>query len=236
VTSQTIAISVTQPLSAGVALWATLYPEDANTPTEIPLATNGDLHTGVFLSPVPAASAYVAVFVEEEATPADPRREVMTEYGVGGSGAEGPTSIWGFVPIVSGDGRAGYTPEATRQLTRGEFIAWQVTVGRPQALPGSRFEGDVYRLLAQPPELVGQGFVSIRLGQGVAPVRSQAQTPGAIHFWRNGQWQRLPTRALVDEDGGRQLVAPSRGPGTYAIFTPRTSQDAIRLFLPQIAR
>lgn len=236
ITSQTIAISVTQALSDGMALRATLYPEDANTPTEIKLETDGDLHTGVFLSPVPAASAYVAVFVEEEATPVDPRREVMTDYGVGGSGAEGPTSIWGFAPIVSGDGRAGYTPPNTRELAAGEFIAWQATVGRPEALPGSRFEGDVYRLLAQPPSLVAEGFISIRVGQGVAPVRSQSQTPGAIHFWREGQWQRLPSRVLVDEEGGRQLVAFSQGPGTYAIFTPRSDSLNIHLFLPQIAR
>lgn len=233
VTSHTVVISVTQAVEVGQTLGAVLYPEDQNQATPINLIRNGDLHTGTFLSPIPATGAYVSIHVNEAATGVDPRREAMVEYGTGGSGAYGPASRLPGVPIISGDGQAEYAPGEAVELEAGEFIAWQSMAGSPSSPGSGEIVGTSYRLLALPPRLAAGGTVAIRLPDTPVPTaRSLHQDEDlAIHLWQDGDWVPLASQQITDPQGGAKIMAPSQGVGIYAILT-----QSVDIYLPLIQR
>jgi hypothetical protein len=235
VTSQTVVISVTQAVEDGQTLGAVLYPENQNQATPINLNRNGDLHTGTFISPIPATSAYVSIHVNETATEIDPRREAMVEYGTGGSGAHGPAHRLPGVPVISGDGQAEFAPDEVIELEEGEFITWQSMAGSPSSPGSGEIVGTSYRLLALPPRLAEGGTVSIRLPDTPVPTaRSLRQDEAlAIHFWQDGEWIPLASQPVTDPQGGAKITAPSQGVGIYAILTPAETPD---LYLPLIQR
>ncbi|MBX2998907.1 MAG: hypothetical protein KF893_10390 [Caldilineaceae bacterium] len=233
VTSQTVTISVTQAVNVGQTLGAVLYPEDQNQATAINLTRNGELHTGSFVSPIPATSAYVTIHVNEAATETNPRREAMVEYGTGGSGAYGPAHRLAGMPIISGDGQAEYSLDETIELAEGEFITWQSMAGSPSSSRGEQIVGTSYRLVALPPRLAAQGPISIRLPDTPIPTaRSLRQAEVlSIHLWQNGEWIPLASQQISDPQGGAKIIARSQGAGIYAILTqPRD------LYLPIIQR
>jgi hypothetical protein len=234
ITSKTIAISVTQPLEAGPTLIATLYPEDESTATQITLALTGDRYTGIFNSAIPAMSAFVGVAVNEAATPANPRREVIIDYGVGGSGAKGPVSMFGGAPVISSDGQAQFAPAQRIDLAEGEFVAWQSMVGQPPAPSNQRFVGQAYRLIALPAHLANDGVISIRTADGsVATARSASsqQTP-VLHYWKENQWTPLPSEQHTAVNGDTMISGRSQGVGFYALLAP----SAGNVYLPLVNR
>jgi hypothetical protein len=235
VTSQTIAISVTQPLESGKSIVATLYPEDKTTATQVTLALNGALHTGVFNSPIPAMSAYVSVAVDEAATPANPRREVMVDYGVGGSGAQGPVSMFGGAPVHSSDGLADFAPLQRIDLEEGEFIAWQSMAGQPPAPPNRQFVGQAYHLIGLPAQYAKNGEVAIRVADGsVATARhAHSQQAPILHYWKDGQWTPLSSEQHMANNGDTVVSSRSQGVGFYALLAETGGN---RVYLPLLNR
>jgi hypothetical protein len=232
-TSRTVAVSVTQLVSPGQQIQATLYPEDKNAATAIDLVSQGDLHTGVFHSSIPALAAYVVVNVDETATEEDPRREALIEYGTGGSGAYGPASRLAGVPIISGDGQAEYAPGATTTLEDGEFISWQSMAGSPATSAQRQILGYSYKLLALPPSLAQQGTVSIRVPDTPTPLGRIAsnQTP-VLHFWTGTEWIPLASTVVADPQGGGKVIAPSQGVGIYALLQDKVDSNSGKIYLP----
>ncbi len=239
VSTRTVQIQVVQPLTDGV-LRAKLYPEHIPVPTEIALKQTAEgLWEGVFESPVRATAAYVQVWVDEPATETDPRRELIVDYGVGGSGLTGPFSRLGGVAVTSSDGNANYEITGTVQLAEGEFIALQLMAGRPPRPQGKRVVGRAYNLIAVPRDLAARGEVLLRLpslaiSQGdVQPPRDLKPT---VHFWDGTRWQPLPSRTVTQLNGRRAVAAPSQGVGIYVLMVEEFQLQPERLYLPLIAR
>ncbi len=235
ITTQTIAISVTQSVEPGLTLAATIYPEDENTATSISLVSNGDRHTGVFNSPIPATSAYISVNVVEGYTEENPRREVMIGYGVGGSGAFGPASRLSGVPVVSEDGLAEFAFDKTTTLSQDQFLLWQSMAGSPGDTPDVAVLGESYRLLARPLSLAEGGTVAVRVPDTAPPTGLSAAAAFAptLHFWTGSEWVPLASTEIVDPQGGAKIIAPSRGVGVYALLVPELSNS---IYLPAIQR
>lgn len=236
-TSRTIGISVTQEISAGLSLRAVLYPEDTDTPTEIVLNGGDGFYTGTFNSPVDATSAYVQLYVDEAATETDPRRETLVDFGVGGTGAEGPAHWFGGVPVISSDGKAEFARRTDVFLKRGEFIALQSMTGTPKPPTGRQIVGQAYRLVALPHNLADEGHVSLRLRLPRTEARSAAQTlpEVVIAYWNGRVWRAVKSVNLDDLIDGRIAVAPTQGVGVYALLLGTETQGN-QLFLPQITR
>jgi hypothetical protein len=235
VTSQSVTISVTQAIEDGQLLSAILYPEDQNQATPINLTRSGTLYTGDFLSPIPATSAYVSVHVNEAATEADPRREVMVEYGTGGSGAFGPAHRLPGVPVISGDGQAEYASDETLELEEGEFIAWQSMAGSPSSPGSGEIIGTSYRLIAIPPQLAEGGTIGIRLPDTPIPTsrRLSQDEDLAIHFWQDGTWIPLESQQVTNPQEGAKVTARSQGVGIYALLAPAETE---KIYLPAVQR
>ncbi|MBI1294943.1 hypothetical protein GC175_08295 [bacterium] len=236
VTSRTINISVTQAVAAGTQLQATIYPEDQNTATTIDLVSQGDTHTGTFVSPIPATSAYVSVNVAEAASEEVPRREVIIGYGVGGSGAYGPAWRLGGAPIISSDGQAEYAFEENTTLTDDQYVVWQSMAGSPGDELDVDLAGNAYRLLARPESLAEGGTLSIRLpGTPPPTARSHAAITDEleIHFWTGSEWVPIGSRLVEDPQGGAKVIGKSRGIGVYALLEP---QQFNTIYLPAIQR
>ncbi|RME50812.1 MAG: hypothetical protein D6790_20750, partial [Caldilineae bacterium] len=240
VNSRTVAITVTQPISGG-QIRATLYPEDLDAPTAITLTQVGDQHTGVFHSPVRATAAYVQVYVDEAESELDPRREVMVDYGVGSSGAHGPTSWFDSAPVMSSDGKARYTFGEAVTLREGEFLALQTTPGA-WPVPGDRqLIGHMYKLIALPPALAETGMVALQFQRPLtvtqpAPVPRQAEEIlPAVHYWNGKEWVALESFPETGLNGERLIAAQSQGVGFYAVLRPRTAEPTHRIYLPHIS-
>ena len=233
--SRTIGISVTQTIEAGLSLRAVLYPEDTDTPTEILLTGVGDLYTGTFHSPVDATAAYVQIYVDEASSETDPRRETLVDYGVGGGGAQGPTSMFGGVPIVSSDGKAEFARTTDIFLEKGEFMALQSMAGTPRPPEGYQIVGQAYRLVALPSTLADEGHVTlhVRSARGLAR-RTQVLPTVVVAFWDSTNWTPLKSVNLDDLIEGRVAIAPSQGVGVYALLLADDRPPVNPLYLPQI--
>lgn len=236
-TSRTVGISVTQEISAGLSLRAVLHPEDTDTPTEITLTGSDGFYTGTFHSPVDATAAYVQLYVEEAATETDPRRETLVDFGVGGSGAEGPAYWFGGVPVISSDGKAEFARRTDVLLNRGEFIALQSMAGTPKPPAGAQLVGQAYRLVALPRTLADEGHVALRVRPPQTDVRSARQTlpKVVIAYWNGQTWRVVKSVNLDDLIDGRIAVAPTQGVGVYALFV-EDQIEVNQLYLPQISR
>jgi len=228
---------VTQAISAGLSLRAVLYPEDMDTPTEIVLVESSGLHTGTFNSPVDATSAYVQIFVDEAASEADPRRETLVDYGVGGSGAEGPAHWYGGVPVISSDGKAEFARQTDVFLQRGEFIALQSMAGTPRPPAGRQIIGQAYRLVALPHTLADEGHVALRIRPPRSTARRTQDLPKVVvAFWDGTSWTPIGSVNLDDLLDGRVAIAPAQGIGVYALLLEEDTPATNQLYLPQIER
>jgi len=240
-TSRTIGVTVTQAISAGLSLHAVLYPEDTNTPTAITLTADGNQHAGTFHSPVDAASAYIQIYVDETASEVNPRRETLVDYGVGGSGAQGPATWYGGVPVISSDGKAEFARRTEVFLERGEFMALQSMAGTPLPPEGRQIIGQAYRLVAFPPTLADEGYVTLRVRPSLGTLRRsqrpQVLPPVVVSFWDGmGDW--TPIRSINRDDliDGRVAIAPSQGVGVYALLLEEETPPVRQFYFPQIAR
>ncbi|MFZ1754716.1 MAG: hypothetical protein WBO46_19495 [Caldilineaceae bacterium] len=237
-TSRTLGISVTQEIGAGLSLRAVLYPEDTDTPTAILLAGSDGFYTGTFHSPVDATAAYVQVYVEETSIETDPRRETIVDFGVGGTGAEGPAHWFGGVPVISSDGKAEFARRTDIDLKRGEFIAVQSMAGTPRPPEGRQIVGQAYRLVALPRSLAEEGHVALRIRPPRTDARSSRETlpEVVVAFWNGANWKPIKSVNLDDLIDGRVAIAPTQGVGVYALLLEKETQPVNNLYLPQIER
>ena len=83
VTSQTIHIEVSG-LPLTFTLLARLYPEYEVGSAVISLTQDAAVYSGTFRLDYPPLAGHVQVWVDEEATETDPRREIMAAYAIGG--------------------------------------------------------------------------------------------------------------------------------------------------------
>lgn len=236
-TSRTIGISVTQEISTGLSLRAVLYPEDTDTLTEIVLTGADNFYTGTFNSPVDATSAYVQLFVDETASEGDPRRETLVDYGVGGSGAQGPAHWFGGVPVISSDGKAEFARQTDVFLERGEFIALQSMAGTPRPPIGRQIVGQAYRLVALPRSLADEGYVTLHVRSPRGFARNvQALPEVVVAFWDGTIWTPIKSVNLDDLIDGRLAIAPAQGMGVYALLLSEDTPPTNQIYLPQIER
>ncbi len=239
VTSTTLHISVTLPVDVP-SLRARLYPESEMGLSPIDLTGSGGIYSGTVSLGKPAPAAYVQLWVDETATETDPRREVIVDYGIGGSSQHGPASRLDGAPVVSSDGKAKFVAGDDRPLAEGEFVAWQSMAGTPNLPSGFRILGQSYNLMALPTSLAAPGVVSLRYDPATlagmvasGTVQASANVPPQIGFWDGSGWQPLSTQVSQAPDGDMQAVAASQGVGIYGLLVPELDE---RIFLPMIQR
>ena len=240
VTSTTLHISVTLPVDVP-SLKARLYPESETGLPPIDLTGSGGVYSGTVSLSGPVPAAYVQLWVDETATETDPRREVMVDYGIGGSSQHGPASRLDGAPVVSSDGKAKFVAGDDRALAEGEFIAWQSMAGTPNLPSGFRILGQSYNLMAVPTSLAAPGVVSLRydpdtlagMGASAGQLQASASVPPVVGFWDGSGWQPLTTQVSSTPDGEMQAVASSQGVGIYGLLVPELDE---RIYLPMIQR
>ncbi|MCS6827391.1 MAG: hypothetical protein NZ553_12320, partial [Caldilinea sp.] len=192
--------------------------------------------SGVFGVPGVTPAAFVQVWVEEAATSANPRREAIVDYGVGGGAVPGPKQKIGFAPVTSSDGKAFFLLPGGVSLRANEFIAIQSMAGHIPTPAGANLFGQMYRLIALPASLAERGSINLYLtdvSPGMAVHASAAQESRSIYFWNGAFWEKLPTViSTIDRNGEREALASaeSRGVGVYAVMT----ETAARLYLPAV--
>src|SRR5262249_55943634 len=158
-----------------------------------------------------ALAGYVHVWVDE----ADPRREAVADYGLGGSGSR---SIRAHAPVLSPDGQVTlYVPGQT-------LPARQVYTPQPTthlALPPARASviGQAYRLTTTGgASLAGSSLNFSYLGRDVPPGEDQWVT---VYYCSQScpddgsGWQPLPTSR---DTTNNQAIAATQGPGLYALM------------------
>ncbi|MFP4438888.1 MAG: FG-GAP repeat domain-containing protein [Chloroflexaceae bacterium] len=219
VTSRTVTVAVRE-VAAGLTLRAQIYPLDYPALEPITLTENGNQYTGTFELAEPAFTGYVHVWVAE----AEPRREVVGDYSIGGNPGSSrnrhiPRNNPGssrnrHVPVLSGDGQAIlYTLE--NNFAVGEFYALQSTrVIDP--LPWANVVGQAYRLTATPnaPQLAGNASISIGyLTDEVVPGEEQWIR---VYYRQDAGWRQLETTLDTELN---MAAAPTQGPGVYALMS-----------------
>jgi hypothetical protein len=194
VTSRTIAITVTN-VPTGLSLGARLFPVTDPAPDIISLTPVGDEYAGTFNADEPAIEGYVQVWVDE----AEPRREIVTDYALGG----GPGYVrgrggyvrgrGGYVrgrgaPAVSADGQVILFGEEL-DFEEGEFFALQAATTIPSPPPWTTVVGQGYRLSASAnaPDLGGTSISFSYLG---SEVPSGEEDWLRLHFWDGVSWQQ----------------------------------------------
>jgi hypothetical protein len=220
VTSRTIAITVTS-VPTGLSLGARLFPVTDPALDIISLTPVGDEYAGTFNADEPAIEGYVQVWVDE----AEPRREIVTDYALGG----GPGYVrgrggyvrgrGGYVrgrgaPAVSADGQVILFGEEL-DFEEGEFFALQAATTIPSPPPWTTVVGQGYRLSASAnaPDLGGTSISFSYLGSEVS---SGEEDWLRLHFWDGVSWQQLPTSLDTYHNNAS---APTQGEGLYVLMS-----------------
>jgi hypothetical protein len=182
------------------------------------------------------------VWVDEPATDANPRRETMLAYSIGGNpgamragggiarGGGGAMRAGGGIarggggamraggaPLLSSDGQMVFFTDNPVNFSIGELFSIQSMAGLPNVPPGRTVVGQGYNLVASPGAVLPAGSVSIQyLADNVLVAGAHESDLTLYYFQANtNQWQALPTT----RDAGVHLAsAPSQGPGFYALM------------------
>lgn len=238
----TLLISVTQEETVDGTLIAQIYPEHQQASKTVTLENKEGTYVGVIDMPFTPA-AYVQLFVDEFQAPdgTDPRREAIVDFGVGGGGLPGPTSAFGWAPIVSSsDGRAFFVVPTGLALEAGQFIALQSMAGTPPLPDDATIVDQSYQLIAYPKSLVSAGSINIRftasLQVGAAALSGADEY--VLHYWDGQRWLPLATTITTEAGGNLLASAPSAGAGIYALLGPKidTTNPMKSIYLPLIQR
>ena len=194
-------------LPIGLALRARLYPDDGAASSVQTLTFAGGQYQATFTLAQSALAGYVHIWVEEAA----PRREVVTDYGLGGSGAR--LRVRGGAPVLSPDGQVTlYIPDKTE--APGQLYTLQVTTRIPTPPAWATLVGQAYRLTASSgTSLAGSSLSFSYLGRDVPPGEERWLT---IYFWNGSAWQSLAT---ARDTANNQAIAATQGPGLYALVS-----------------
>jgi hypothetical protein len=219
VTSRTIGITVTN-VSAGLSLGAQLFPVSDPATDPISLTETAGGYMGVFHTVEPALEGYVHAWVYEAA----PRREIVTDYALGGNpghmlggygGIRGRPGhmLGGYAPAISTDGQV--ILFGNMDFDPGEFVALQAATVIPSPLPWATVVGQAYRLStsAGAPDLSGASISFGYIGSEVPPGE---ETWLRVYFWDGLSWEQLPTHL----DTYRNITsAVVQGEGVYALMS-----------------
>ncbi len=230
VTSRTVVVSVTR-VPTGLSLGARLFAVDAPAPEPIsltpPVELAGDpasgAYTGTFSLDEPALDAYVHVWVASDE--GEPRREIVTDYALGGNpgrrlpryGRRLPRygrRLPRYAPAVSNDGQVTLFGE-NLDFPTGEFYSLQAATTLPSSPPWTTVVGQAYRLSisANAPDLSGTSLSFSYLGAEVPPGEEDWLR---VYFWDGGTWRPLPTRL---DTYYNIASAPTHGQGLYALMS-----------------
>ena len=212
VNSRTITVTVTAPIS--LPLQARLYPSAGAPTAPIILTASGSAYTGVFQTDDPALAGYVHVWVAE----AEPRREAVSDYALGGNpglrlAGSGTFQRSRLAPAVSADGQV--ILYGNLEFPEGEFYALQEVNLFPAPLAWATPIGPAYRLTASAhaPSLAA---ASISISYLVADVPSGEEAWIRMYFWDGSKWQILPTTLDAYQNSAS---APAQGVGVYALMS-----------------
>jgi subtilisin-like proprotein convertase family protein len=220
ITSRTIAITVTN-VSAGLPLWARLFPVADPAAAAISLTETAGGYAGTLKADEPALEGYVHVWVNET----EPRRETVTDYALGGNpghlrgsrvGVRGrPGHLRGSrAPAISADGQV-ILFDKYLDIEEGEFVAVQAATNIPSPLPWATVVGHAYRLVssAGAPDLTEASISFSYMGSEVPPGE---ETWLRIYYWDGASWERLPTELDAYHN---YAVARVQGEGVYALMS-----------------
>jgi hypothetical protein len=203
--SRRIAVQV-KGAPAGLGFKARLYPVDLAAGPEIDL-TGTAVYSGVFNLATPATEGYIHVWVNE----AEPRREAVVDYTLGGS----PARIRGrWAPATSADGQVVLFGN-NLTFPAGEFFTLQAATTLPSPPSWGTVVGQGYWLSAsaRAPSLTSASVSFSYLGSEAPPGQEQWLK---VYFWDGASWRPLKT----DPDIYHNIAsARSVGPGLYALMT-----------------
>ncbi len=216
VTSRTIVITVTN-VPTGLELGAQLFPASDPATQPISLTVISEGYAGLFNTAEPAMEGYVHVWVYE----ATPRREIVTDYAIGGGPAHvrgDRTSIRGRrahirssqAPATSADGQV----ILFASNLEAEFVTLQAATVIPSPPPWATVIGRAYRLLASQD---AQDWTGTSLGFGYlgSQVPPGEESWLRVYFWDGLAWMQLPTQL---DTYYNMASAPVQGRGLYALM------------------
>ncbi|MFQ5613193.1 MAG: choice-of-anchor Q domain-containing protein [Anaerolineae bacterium] len=215
-------------LSGGETVQARLFPLNSSAvPTRtLILEATGLAYSGTFTLTQGDVGGYVQVWVDELATETNPRREIVTDYALGGNpapikGTAGPAPIKGTAgpaPTISSDGQILlYGKDLSFQV--GEFYTLQAATNVPAIPPWATLVGQAYRLLASnnAPDLQKTSISFRYLGREVPPGQEQWLK---VYYLNEGQpgagWRLLTTTVSLTYNVASTLA---QGEGLYALMS-----------------
>jgi uncharacterized repeat protein (TIGR01451 family) len=223
VTSATLELEATlSGVTPTATVQARIYPLDDPAPTAITLTLTSTpaVYTGTFELEYPSFDGYVLVWVAE----AEPRREIVTDYSLGGNpgprrgrvGRIGPRRgrVGRLAPVVSADGQAIIFGE-NLDFDESEFFILQTTSSLPEVPSWVTVVGQAYRLSSSPaaPDLNEASLLISYLGSDV-PAGEENWLK--VYFWDGNEWAQLDTH--LDTYQNVASVA-SQGEGIYALMS-----------------
>ncbi|MBN1177918.1 MAG: VCBS repeat-containing protein, partial [Anaerolineae bacterium] len=240
VNSTTVGIAITNTVPI-TPLKARLFPDLGYGEEPIDLSLENGIYTGTFHLTWPAMSGNVQIWVDEAFTEADPRREAVIPYAIGGNPgtlragggtlragggtlragggtlrAGGGTLRAGGAPIVSPDGQMIFFTENPIDFEPGTFFTIQAMAGLPPLPAGRTLVGQGYNLVASPGVTLPQGSVSMQYLPNDVLVAGASESHLELYYWDElTGWQPLQT---VLDAYYNLASAPSQGEGFYALL------------------
>jgi len=220
VTSRTVSINVTG-VPTDLSLNVRVYPLNDSAPSSTALTLVADIYSGTVNLENPTLAGHVHVWVNEP----EPRREIVTDYTLGGSpglmrGSRGlMRGSRGLMrgsraPAVSADGHVILYGE-NLDFEDGEFFTLQAATNLPSAPPWTTVVGQSFRLStsANAPDLSGTSLSFNYLGAEVPPGEEDWLR---VYYWDGADWRRLRTQL---DTYYNVASAPTQGEGLYALMT-----------------
>ncbi len=239
VNSTTLTINVTNTTAID-PLWARIYPDMGVGEAPITLTLINGVYSGTFHLTYPAMSGNIQLWVDETASEANPRRETMVAFSIGGNpgtmrgaggtmrgaggtmrGAGGTmrgaggTMRGAGAPILSPDGQMIFFTENPMAFITGTFFTIQSMAGLPDLPPGRTLVGQGYDLVASPGVTLPVGSVSIQYLSNDVSVAGVQESDLCLYFWDGADWIELDTNL---DTYFNMASAPSQGEGVYALL------------------
>ena len=230
VSSRTVSVLVSN-VAADLTLKGKLYPENSfATPVTPFVPWAGGLYSTTFQLITGTLAGHIQIWVDEADISANPRRESLTSYALGGSPApKGTKKCRGCrnlafpaedereanAPAIAPDGQV--LIYGNVRFSDGEFYALQKVNRLPLSPLWTTVVGDGYRILrsAKAPDLVKTSILFRYRGQDVPAGEENFLS---LYFWDEPkqQWRKLPT---VLNRAVNEASAQAPGPGLYVLMS-----------------